>query len=115
MIKEAVNHDAAIPTDSRREVLMGYQYALHQQKKQLLQERSGIRKRHESANATSRILREERGKPVTHHTPVEVNAANLIEERQSGKAKRTMRETSTQHSCQLKKSGISCQKHPKQP
>jgi hypothetical protein len=36
MIKAAVNHGAAIPADSRREVLMGYQYALHQQKKQLL-------------------------------------------------------------------------------
>jgi hypothetical protein len=29
MIKAAVNHGAAIPADSRREVLMGYQYALH--------------------------------------------------------------------------------------
>jgi hypothetical protein len=36
MIKTAVNHGAAIPADSRREVLMGYQYALYQQKKQLL-------------------------------------------------------------------------------
>jgi hypothetical protein len=32
MIKAAVNHGAAIPADSRREVLMGYQYALHHQK-----------------------------------------------------------------------------------
>jgi hypothetical protein len=38
---------------------MGYQYALHQQKKQLLREISEIRKRHESANATCRSLREE--------------------------------------------------------
>jgi hypothetical protein len=29
MIKTAVNHGMAIPADSRREVLMGYQYALH--------------------------------------------------------------------------------------
>jgi hypothetical protein len=36
MIKSAVNHGTTIPTESRREVLMGYQYALHQQKKQLL-------------------------------------------------------------------------------
>jgi hypothetical protein len=34
MIKSAVNHGTAIPADSRREVLMGYQYALHQHKKQ---------------------------------------------------------------------------------
>jgi hypothetical protein len=33
MIKATVNHNAVIPTNSRREVLMGYQYALHQQKK----------------------------------------------------------------------------------
>jgi hypothetical protein len=32
MIKEAVNHGAVIPANSMREVLMGYQYALHQQK-----------------------------------------------------------------------------------
>jgi hypothetical protein len=50
MIKAAVNHDAAILADSRREVLMGYQYALHQQKKQLIQERNEIRRRHESAD-----------------------------------------------------------------
>jgi hypothetical protein len=35
----AVNHDTEIPTDSRREVLMGYQYALHQRKKKLREER----------------------------------------------------------------------------
>jgi hypothetical protein len=36
MIKEAVNHGASILAYSKRKVLMGYQYALHQQKKQLL-------------------------------------------------------------------------------
>jgi hypothetical protein len=36
MIKATVSHGASILADSRREVLMGYQYALHQQKKQLL-------------------------------------------------------------------------------
>jgi hypothetical protein len=59
MIKAAVHRGAAIPTDSRREVLMGYQYALHQQKKQLLQDKSEIRRMHESAIETSRILQEE--------------------------------------------------------
>jgi hypothetical protein len=28
-----INHDMGIPVDSRREVLMGYQYALHQHKR----------------------------------------------------------------------------------
>jgi hypothetical protein len=33
MIKSAVNHGTTKPVDSRREVLMGYQYTLHQHKK----------------------------------------------------------------------------------
>jgi hypothetical protein len=32
MIMSAVNHDTDVPADSRREVLMGYHYALHQRK-----------------------------------------------------------------------------------
>jgi hypothetical protein len=34
----AVNHGTEIPKGSRREVLMGYQYALHQHKKKLREE-----------------------------------------------------------------------------
>jgi hypothetical protein len=56
MIKAAVHRGAAIPADSIREVLMGYQYTLHQQKKQLLCEKSEIRRTHESAIEASRIL-----------------------------------------------------------
>jgi hypothetical protein len=39
MIMTAVNHGTDVPADSRREVLMGYQYALHQRRKKLRQER----------------------------------------------------------------------------
>jgi hypothetical protein len=42
MIMTAVNHGTDVPTDSRREVLMGYQYALHQRRKKLRQERDMI-------------------------------------------------------------------------
>jgi hypothetical protein len=35
MIMSAVNHSTDVPADSRREVLMGYQYALHQREKKL--------------------------------------------------------------------------------
>jgi hypothetical protein len=42
MIMTAVNHGTDVPADSRREVLMGYQYALHQRKKKLKQERDMI-------------------------------------------------------------------------
>jgi hypothetical protein len=42
MIMTAINHGTDVPADSRREVLMGYQYALHQHKKKLRQERDMI-------------------------------------------------------------------------
>jgi hypothetical protein len=35
MIMTAINHGTDVPVDSRREVLMGYQYALHQRRKKL--------------------------------------------------------------------------------
>jgi hypothetical protein len=39
IIMSAINHDTEVPADSRREVLMGYQYTLHQHKKKLREER----------------------------------------------------------------------------
>jgi hypothetical protein len=39
IIMSAINNGTEVPTDSRREVLMGYQYALHQHKKKLREER----------------------------------------------------------------------------
>jgi hypothetical protein len=39
IIMSAVNHGTEVPEGSRREVLMGYQYALHQHKKELREER----------------------------------------------------------------------------
>jgi hypothetical protein len=42
MIMTAVNHGTDVPADSRREVLMGYQYMLHQRRKKLRQEREMI-------------------------------------------------------------------------
>jgi hypothetical protein len=59
MIKSAVNRGMTIPADSRREVLMGYQYAMHQHKKQLLQEKSELRRSHESNSAAKRTQWEE--------------------------------------------------------
>jgi hypothetical protein len=35
IIMSTINNSMEVPADSRREVLMGYQYALHQQKKKL--------------------------------------------------------------------------------
>jgi hypothetical protein len=42
MIMTAINHGTDVPADSRREVLMGYQYALHQRRKKLRRERDMI-------------------------------------------------------------------------
>jgi hypothetical protein len=42
MIMTAVNHGIDVLADSRREVLMGYQYALHQRRKKLRRERDMI-------------------------------------------------------------------------
>jgi hypothetical protein len=39
IIMLAINHGTEVPVDSRREVLMGYQYALHQRRKKLREER----------------------------------------------------------------------------
>jgi hypothetical protein len=39
IIMSAINHGTEVPTDSIREVLMGYQYALHQRRKKLREEK----------------------------------------------------------------------------
>jgi hypothetical protein len=39
IIMSTVHHGTEVPEGSRREVLMGYQYALHQHKKKLMEER----------------------------------------------------------------------------
>jgi hypothetical protein len=41
-IKLAINHGTEVPEGSRREVLMGYQYALYQHKKKLREERDMV-------------------------------------------------------------------------
>jgi hypothetical protein len=59
MIKSAINHGTTIPVESRREVLIGYQYALHQHKKQLLREINKLRRSHESASTANMTKWEE--------------------------------------------------------
>jgi hypothetical protein len=59
IIMSAINHGTRIPVDSRREVLMGYQYALHQHRKKLLEEKSKLRRSQENNSASSRSHREE--------------------------------------------------------
>jgi hypothetical protein len=44
IIMSAINHGTEVPANSRREVLMGYQYALHQHKKKLREEKDEFRR-----------------------------------------------------------------------
>jgi hypothetical protein len=56
-IKAAVNYGGVL--DSSRNILMGYEYALHRHGKRLQQERSEIRQRRKSVSIASKLLREE--------------------------------------------------------
>jgi hypothetical protein len=53
MIMSAINHGADVPTDSRREVLLVYQYALHQHRKKLREERDMIMRSPDNNSASS--------------------------------------------------------------
>jgi hypothetical protein len=55
----AFNHGTGIPADSRRDVLMGYLYALHQHKKKLWEEKRVLRRSQENNSASSRSYWEE--------------------------------------------------------
>jgi hypothetical protein len=49
----AINHGIEVHADSRREVLMGYQYALHHHKKKLREERDMfMRSRHDDSTSS---------------------------------------------------------------
>jgi hypothetical protein len=54
IIMSAINHGTEVPANSWREVLIGYQYALHQHKKKLRAEKSKHRKSQEINSASSR-------------------------------------------------------------
>jgi hypothetical protein len=49
----AINHGTEVSANSRREVLMGYQYALHQHKKKLREEKDEFRRSKENNSMSS--------------------------------------------------------------
>jgi hypothetical protein len=53
IIISVINHGTEVPANSRREVLMGYQYALYQHKKKLREEKHNIRRSQENNSASS--------------------------------------------------------------
>jgi hypothetical protein len=53
IIMSAINHGTEVPADSRREVLMGYQYALHQRRKKFTEEKDKVMRSQENNSASS--------------------------------------------------------------
>jgi hypothetical protein len=53
IIMSAINHGMKVPADSRREVLMGYQYVLHQRIKKLREERDMFMRSRDNNNTSS--------------------------------------------------------------
>jgi hypothetical protein len=57
IIREAVEHGMPIPSNSSKDMLLGYHYALRQQAKQLAKEKIEIQRRKDSAIAASNAAR----------------------------------------------------------
>jgi hypothetical protein len=53
IIMSTINHGTKVATDSRREVLMGYQYALHQRRKKLREERDMFMRSQDNISTSS--------------------------------------------------------------
>jgi hypothetical protein len=53
IIMSVINHGTEVPTNSRREVIMGYQYTLHQHKKKLREEKDEFRRSQENNSVSS--------------------------------------------------------------
>jgi hypothetical protein len=53
IIMSSINHGMEVPANSRREFLMGYQYALHQHKKKLREEKYEFRRSQENNSVSS--------------------------------------------------------------
>jgi hypothetical protein len=53
IIMSTINHGTEVPTDSRREVLMGYQYALHQHRKKLREEKDMFMRSRDNNNTSN--------------------------------------------------------------
>jgi hypothetical protein len=86
-----------VPANSRREVLIGYQYALHQHKKKLREEKKA---RLGEARRTTVHQEDHTGMNTAKHlTPAKKDIANqsIVEEKQHGLGKRAVQEVSAHH------------------
>jgi hypothetical protein len=65
IIREAVENGTSVPSNSSKDMLLGYHYALRQQAKQLAKEKVEIQRRKDSAIAASNVARRARS-DVSH-------------------------------------------------
>jgi hypothetical protein len=113
IIREAVEHGTPIPSNSSKDMLLGYHYALRQQAKQLAKEKIEIQQRKESAIQLATPLAEHE---ATHCTLTQGEIVDMVQgtktsSTQKGKASP---KTSTRPSYRSMSRGTSYQKPPKQ-
>jgi hypothetical protein len=93
IIMSAINHGTDVPTNSRREVLMGYQYVLHQHKKKLQAEKAILGK---VRRATTHQADHIGTSTVRHWIPANKDTANqsIAKEKQHEEEKKNTQEVS---------------------
>jgi hypothetical protein len=110
IIMSAINHGTRIPADLGREVLMGYQYALHQHKNKLLKEK--LRRSQENNSTSSRPHWAEYSE-MSDLAKKGIVSQNTIGKGQNGLGTRTAQGASTH--CYKMKRRTSYKKRQKQP
>jgi hypothetical protein len=109
----AINHGTDVPINLRREVLMGYQYALHQHKKKLQAEKKT------SLGKVRRAITHQADhigtNTVRHRIPAKKDILNqsIAGEKQHGEGNKNVQEVSARHYQTKRKT--SYRKHQKQP
>jgi hypothetical protein len=111
IIMSAINHGTEVPTKSRREVLMGYQYAPTQKEAASEKKASSGKARRTTAHQADHTGMN----TAKHLIPAKKDIANqsITRERQHREGKRTVKEVSAHHyQTKRKTSYMKCQKQP---
>jgi hypothetical protein len=91
IIMSAINHGTEVPTNSRREVLMRYQYSLHQHKKKLREEKDEFRRSQENNSVSSGARWDEYNKALEYskdrHRDLKHNRRTTAREREENHAR----------------------------
>jgi hypothetical protein len=112
IIMSAINHGTEVPTNSRREVLMGYQYALHQHKKKLQEEKASSEEARRTTGCQVKLIGMNTAK---HLTPAKKDIVNqsIAEEKHHGEGSRATQGALAHN--QLMKKKTSYKKHQMHP